>query len=109
MTTKQELSKLYPQAVEHLDCVPEHMHVTICDWLVEGKLQSEFLAALLSNDLKATFRCADNINREVIHYWVYFLYNYAPGLSWGSPEVVKHWKATGGLRGLLTSQKGTEQ
>jgi hypothetical protein len=44
---------------------------------------SSFLRAILDNDLSKAFGYADSYNRENLHAYVMFLYNYAPGDSWG--------------------------
>jgi len=50
-----------------------------------------FMTALLENDLKETFARADEINREAVFAYVYWLYNHAPMGSYGSPEAVSAW------------------
>ena len=49
--------------------------------------------AILSNDLMGVFRCADDNTMANLRHIMFWLYNYAPGMCWGSPERVKDWLA----------------
>lgn len=50
-----------------------------------------FLTAVLSNNLNASFTCADDVNIEAIGPLIRWVYNYAPGECWGSKGKVMAW------------------
>ena len=52
---------------------------------------SEFLRALLSNDLKRTFRNADEDNYTRIHDWINWLTWNVPACAWGSKDDYEFW------------------
>jgi len=52
-----------------------------------------FLTAVLSNNLKESFGCADELNTEAMPAIVSFVYCKLPHESQGSPEKVKTWLA----------------
>ena len=54
---------------------------------------------LYSNDLKNSCRMADESNAKSLVEIVGFLYKYAPGDCWGSPEKVKSWCENAGRNG----------
>lgn len=74
--------------------VPEHMQAGLMLYLEHGVLPGSFLTAVLENDLKGAFGRADHINESRIKDIVTFLYNYAPGPCWGSPQKVASWVAS---------------
>ena len=71
--------------------IPDHMWGAIERYIVRGIPPGSFLTAVLSNDLKGAFINADEVNTDNMRQWVQFLYNYAPGDCWGSPERVEAW------------------
>lgn len=71
--------------------VPEHMHDGLVLWLQNGIQPGSFLRAVLENDLREACNRADTTNRYRLYDLVFFLYNYAPIGSWGSPENVQAW------------------
>lgn len=71
--------------------IPEHCQDALASYILEHKPTGSFLHNLLSNDLQATFSSADHINSKAVRNYVTFLYNFAPGACWGSPEKVKSW------------------
>ena len=77
------------------DRVPAHMREHIRAYVEERRPIGDFLTALLSNDLTNAVLRADTENRAALVDWVGFLYEYAPGDCWGSPEIVRAW-LTGG-------------
>ena len=83
--------KLSRQALEGLEQFPEACARGLIDYFENGLEPGSFLTALLMNDLKATCACADSENVRLIVDYVRWLYNYAPSVSWGSPEKVLHW------------------
>ena len=54
-----------------------------------------FLIAVLSNDLKESFRCADDVNIANIFAIVKYIYNEVPMSAWGSRENVRYWLSGG--------------
>ena len=75
------------------DAVPPHMREHIRAYVEERRPIGHFLTALLSNDLKNAALRADDANRSALADWVGFIYEYAPGDCWGSPEIVEAWLA----------------
>lgn len=86
-----------------LHLVPGHMHNSIVLWIERGfphpARMGSFLRAVLCNDLMGAFAYADQKNRFAMSAWATFLYNFAPGGSYGSPEKVRQWHEQGGLYG----------
>jgi hypothetical protein len=62
-------------------------------YLREGQHLGGFLEAVVCNDLKETFRLADDINSEFIREYVKELYQNAPMQAWGSREKYQEWLA----------------
>ena len=71
--------------------VPEQLHDGLVHYVGERRPVGQFLTAVLSNDLKGACARADVICQVHLHSLVFFLYNYAPGGCWGSPEHVRGW------------------
>jgi hypothetical protein len=71
--------------------IPEHMRHSLVYYLTEGRPVGHFLTAVLSNDLKEACNRADDLNRHLLYDYIFFLFNNAPGNSWGSPERVHGW------------------
>lgn len=71
--------------------IPEHMHDGLIGYLVNRIHPGSFLTAVLSNDLREACGRADEDNVRALHAYVYFLYNYAPGDSWGSYDKVEDY------------------
>jgi len=83
-------------ALERND-IPEHMHYSVVQYVINGRGPGHFLEALLENNLRDTFARADEKNREAIPRWVEFLYWCVPGACWGSRDRVEAWIAKGGI------------
>jgi hypothetical protein len=81
----------------HIDMVPEHCRDGLLGYIEHGHPVGDFLTALLSNNLKETFACADDVNAQHVRDYVDFLYNYAPAQCWGSKEAVEAWQLRGGI------------
>ncbi len=72
--------------------VPRHMHEGYVRYLFEGRTSPDsFLYAVLTNDLRNAYICADDINRRALYQHVAFLVNHAPAAAWGSPDRVTAW------------------
>lgn len=70
------------------------------DYIVRGVPQGSFLAAVLSNDLRAACAQADCINQPIIFEIVCWLWNHAPTWCWGSSLAYTTWCQRGGLEGM---------
>ena len=68
--------------------IPVHMHESIVNYVEHGLNPGSFLFAVLSNNLRESFGCADEINRQYIFSYVQFMYNHMPAGIWGGPEAV---------------------
>jgi hypothetical protein len=71
--------------------VPEKMLPHVKNYVENGILPGDFLAALLENNLVNAWGQADESNRERLQEWVWWLKNYAPRECWGSKEKVIGW------------------
>lgn len=60
-------------------------------YVESGVLPGDFLQAVLRNDLGEAAGRADLYNRRRLFEYVQWLYNEAPGTSWGSEVDVKYW------------------
>ena len=89
--------------------IPEHMHDAVRGYILEGWRPGDFLRAVLSNNLKEAVGRADEENQRALVGWVRFLYNYAPGPCWGTPERVDEWMAQGGYEGLVAADVAEAQ
>ena len=81
--------KLFEKLVE--TGVPEHMHGAIVRYVIDHVYPGDFLEAVLENNLKEAFGRADDINRQKMYEYVYFLYNFVPKACWGSPQAYRNW------------------
>jgi hypothetical protein len=78
--------------------LPEHMRDAMRLYIEHRVPPGGFLTAVLSNDLMEACGRADHINLERLPDFCRFLYNYAPGRCYGSPEKVKAWLERRGRR-----------
>ena len=76
--------------------IPLHTMSGLRDYVENKTPKGDFLAAMLSNDLKRTCGHADDQNKHAIFTIMMWLYNYAPCGCWGSEENylkwIGHWK-----------------
>jgi len=77
--------------------LPERMRDAVKAYAMDGKLPGHFLQALFANDLQGAVARADNENMSHLRDWVRFVYNFMPGKSHGSREIVEAWVNRGGL------------
>lgn len=83
-------------AIKALACgIPDYMVGGIVRWIENGIHPGDFLAAVISNDLKEACARADETNQELIFNYVQFFYSWAPSQCWGSPEKVATWRGLG--------------
>lgn len=79
--------------------VPEHMHDCITDYIENGKIEDDFLFAIVTNDFKGACRHADDINLLMLFAYYRFFFNCVPAICWGDPKSVSDWIQRGGLYG----------
>jgi len=79
--------------------IPEYMRGALDRYIDQGIPGGDFLNAVLENDLMKALGRADDANVNALPDYGMFLYNQAPSTSYGSPERVKDWIASGGLQG----------
>lgn len=77
--------------------IPRHMHKTLTEYILFGRLSGDFLTAVVTGDLFGCVRSADDENMKHLMNYPKFLINAAPGGSFGSKEQVRNWITTGGL------------
>ena len=80
--------------------LPEHIRGGVQRYIEHGIQPGDFLEAVICNNLKESFKRADNTNIRRMFDIVYFFYNEAPINCWGSPERMKQWMEQGGLNSL---------
>lgn len=71
--------------------IPDYTLGALDRWINHGLPPGYFLESVLSNNLVESCGYADENNRPAIFAIVSWLYNYAPGECWGSPEKVAKW------------------
>lgn len=82
-----------------LDAVPSGLHEGLLRWMLYGIPPGDFLTAFLKNDLMGAMGRADDLNRHRFFDICVFLYNVAPGGSYGSVERFTAWRNKGGILG----------
>jgi len=73
------------------DDLPPHIRGGVKRYIEEGILPGDFLQAVICNNLKESFMCADEINTQRMWSIVNFFYNEAPANCWGSKERMILW------------------
>ena len=74
------------------DLVPvDYMSEGLRLYFERGIMPGDFMSALLRNDLMGACGRADAMNSRHIYEWAVWLYNHAPGGSYGSDANVKAW------------------
>jgi len=77
--------------------IPDYMIGGLRRYIENGIEPASFLFAVVSNNLRRAFECADGTNVHHIRNYLEFLYSYAPAECWGSPAKVEAWIKQGGL------------
>lgn len=99
----KDIAKVRKQYIDHLfvaaaECgLPEGSRLAIINYIVCGTKVGDFLAAVITNDLKAAWNYADYQNRQKIGQWVQFMYDQVPAACWGDTESLVAWRAKQGL------------
>ena len=81
------------------DKLPEYMQHSARMWIEDGILTGDFLAAIVTNDLKGAARAADSTNLPLLHIYATWMINDIPAECHGSIEKVRAWTERGGLNG----------
>ena len=74
------------------EVIPSHMMDAMKRYVATGDVSSNFLIAVIENDLKGAVSHADDYNREIIYIYVMWFYNRAPMKCWGSVQNRLEWK-----------------
>ena len=83
--------------------IPEYKRGAMERYMEYGIEPGSFLMAVLSNDLLDASSLADCHNRRRLFDYCFWLANYAPPSSYGSPEIVKRWMAARQKESVSTS------
>lgn len=71
--------------------IPIHMLQALNRYLYQGIMPGDFLRAVICNDLFLSVGRADDHNVVNLPAYVAYLYNNAPGKSWGSEKIMQDW------------------
>lgn len=74
------------------DPIPQHLMREMQEYVRTGRVYSDFLRAIIENNLKAAVNHADESNQSMIYLYVLWFYNRAPALCWGSPLNRTAWE-----------------
>lgn len=72
--------------------VPEHLRAGLWRWAGFGTRPGGFLQAVIRNDLCEAVNRADAASLQGLKPLALWLYNFAPGPSWGSREALDGWE-----------------
>ena len=86
-----KLSAIAKQRLNAL--IPVTMHDGIILYIEQGITPSDFLTAVICNDLKGACQRADFVNIEILRNYVEWLYWHAPEPCWGSRHDMEQWQA----------------
>lgn len=73
------------------DRIPEHMMISMKEYVENGRPMGHFLTAVFANDLFAAVSRADDGNLKIIKTYVSWIWWECPGSCHGSYEIVKEW------------------
>lgn len=76
-------------------------------YLRQRETPSDFLNAVLSNNLTSALFIANSTEIDELFAVIHYLWNEAPGDSWGSQDAVRSWLAGTGKPRLPVSSKAT--
>ena len=80
------------------DILPEYMRGGAKLYVEYGVSGVGFFQYVVENNLTMAFAKADHINIRLMRDWASWLYNDAPAGCRGSPDIVKRWMESGGIR-----------
>lgn len=97
--TRQPLSiTLTSDQLTQIACnmgVPRHMATILASYIKDHTPpSSDFLVAVLMNNLKLSVKKADHLNVQCLPAYVEFLIAYSPMGSWGSEDYYHDWVAS---------------
>jgi hypothetical protein len=79
------------------DLCPPDIQYDIAQYVNKGVPPGNFLAQVLSNNLKESFMGADETNLEALPHIVCYCYNRLPSVAWGSRQRVSEIIEAGGF------------
>lgn len=71
--------------------IPERMREAMLAYTQEGREPGDFLKAVICNDLKESCHRADEENLRNLPAFVYWFYQWAPAVCWGSEDRMNSW------------------
>ena len=83
--------------------IPEHMHEGLKRYIEDGIKPGDFLRLMLEHRIYEAAGRADDINKDQLYQYIYYMYNYMPMQSHGSEEIVANWIK---LKGLSQHNQG---
>jgi hypothetical protein len=86
--------------------IPAHVQSQLTSYVVNKVYPGGFVAAVLSNDLAASFRRADSANLKAMAEIVSFVYNEVPSTAWGSEEKMHKWCDSANYEQLVRNAEG---
>jgi hypothetical protein len=82
----------------YFDGLREPLRGGVQRWLEAGIQPGSFLSSVIANDLKESFRCADDSNLASMREIVAWFYNKMPMPAWGSVANAEKWAARYGRK-----------
>lgn len=79
--------------------LPEHIQGGMKRYIERGIIPGDFLQAVIKNNLKESFFCADDVNAKRMRDIILFMHNEAPSQCWGDKAKLQAWARKGGLDG----------
>ncbi len=86
------------------DLVPPHLREGLREYIQRGHLPGDYLQAVIANDLNEALSRGDETSLIFLRVLTTWLYNDAPGGSWGSRAIMSAWARLGGLEGRAEPQ-----
>jgi len=80
--------------------VPFHLRRSLQDYVEEGHIPGRFMTGVLADRLEMTMNSSDPKGWRALNEILAFIHLYLPPESYGTPERVANWEATGGLDGV---------
>jgi len=74
------------------------------DYVSEGQIPGRFLTGVLADRLEMAISAADPKGWRALQEILAFIHLYLPPESYGTPERVANWEATGGIDGQAVRQ-----
>ncbi len=92
---RREVDALTPD----YDLVPPHLRRGLQGYIQDGHVPGDFLQAVITNNLMAAVAYGDEVSRAALCDLVFWMYKHAPGVCWGTKEIMDKWSSGGGLTG----------